>query len=190
MIKCWAIYSNLPVNAIVRLRRRRSKDGQCQETFLPPFAHKKVRNYDSEGSNHHASLSILGSKGLNRSKMKWWAIYTNLLVNAIVKLPHLHSRDSQDQEKFLASSADKQTRNYYTECSNHHSSLSTLMSNGLRRTKMKVGARYTNLPVRATVRLPHPQSRDIQGQKMFLTPSAYKWNPNYDTDCSNHHPSL
>ena len=44
--------------------------------------------------------------------MKWWAIYTILPVNAIVRLPHPQSGDSQDQEKFLASSADKQTRKY------------------------------------------------------------------------------
>ena len=46
--------------------------------------------------------------------MKWWAIYTNLPVNAIVRLPHPQSGDSQGQETFLAPSADKQTRNYDT----------------------------------------------------------------------------
>ena len=46
--------------------------------------------------------------------MKWWAIYTNLPVNAIVRLPHPRSRDSQGQETFLAPSADKQNRNYDT----------------------------------------------------------------------------
>ena len=46
--------------------------------------------------------------------MKWWAIYTNLSVNAIVRLPHSRRRDSQVQETFLAPSADKQTRNYDT----------------------------------------------------------------------------
>ena len=44
--------------------------------------------------------------------MKWWAIYTNLPVNAIVRLPHPPSGDSQGQETFLAASADKQTCNY------------------------------------------------------------------------------
>ena len=39
-------------------------------------------------------------------------IYTNLPVNAIVRLPHPRSRDSEDHETFLAPSADKQTRNY------------------------------------------------------------------------------
>ena len=42
------------------------------------------------------------------------------------RLPHPRSGDSQGQETFLAPSADKQTRNYDTECSNHHPSLSTL----------------------------------------------------------------
>ena len=46
--------------------------------------------------------------------MKWWVIYTNLLVNAIVRLPHLQSGDSQGQETLLANSADNQTRNYDT----------------------------------------------------------------------------
>ena len=45
-------------------------------------------------------------------------IYTNLPVNAIdaiVRLPHPRSVYSQGQETFLASSADKQTRNYDTK---------------------------------------------------------------------------
>ena len=46
-------------------------------------------------------------------------IYTNLPVNAIVKLPHLWSRDSQGQETFLAPSADKQTCNYDTNHTYH-----------------------------------------------------------------------
>ena len=36
-------------------------------------------------------------------------IYTNLPVNAIVRLPHPWNRDSQGQETFLAPSADNQT---------------------------------------------------------------------------------
>ena len=62
-------------------------------------------------------------------------------VNAIVKLPHPRSGDSQGQgqghEAFLAPSPDKQTRSHDTECSNHHPSLSTLRSKGLSRSKMK-----------------------------------------------------
>ena len=37
-----------------------------------------------------------------------------MLVNAIVRLPHPRSGDSQGQETFLAPSADKQTCNYDT----------------------------------------------------------------------------
>ena len=48
---------------------------------------------------------------------------------------------------------------------------------------------YTNLPVNVTVRLPHHQSCDNQGQEEFLAPSADKQSRNYDTECSNHHPS-
>ena len=39
-------------------------------------------------------------------------IYTNLPMNAIVRLPHPRSRDRQGHETFLAPSADKQTCNY------------------------------------------------------------------------------
>ena len=37
----------------------------------------------------------------------------------LVRLSHPWSGGSQGQETFLAPSADKQTRNYDTECSNH-----------------------------------------------------------------------
>ena len=70
------IYTNLPVYVIVRLPHNRSGDSQGQETFLAPSADKQTRNYDIECSNHHLSLSTLRPKGLSRSKMKWWAIYT------------------------------------------------------------------------------------------------------------------
>ena len=63
-------------------------------------------------------------------------IYINLLVNAVVRLPHPRSGDSQGQETALAPSADKQTRNYDTECSNHHPSLSTLRPKGFSRSMM------------------------------------------------------
>ena len=53
-------------------------------------------------------------------------LHANLPVNAIVRLPHPRSGDIQSQETFLASSADKQTRNYDIECSNYHPFLSTL----------------------------------------------------------------
>ena len=49
---------------------------------------------------------------------------------------------------------------------------------------------HTNLPVNVIVRLPHPRSGDSQGQETFFAPSAEKQTRNYDTKCSNHHPSL
>ena len=64
-------------------------------------------------------------------------LYINLPVNVIVKLSHPRSGDSQGQETFLAPSADKQTRNYDTECSNQHPFSSTLRSKGLIRSKRK-----------------------------------------------------
>ena len=39
-------------------------------------------------------------------------IYINLPVNAIGRLPHRWSGDSQEQETFLAPSTDKETGNY------------------------------------------------------------------------------
>ena len=70
-MKWSAIYTNLPVNAIVRLPHRRSGDSQRQQMFLAPTAGKQTRNYDIEYSNHHPSLSTLRPKGVSRSKMKW-----------------------------------------------------------------------------------------------------------------------
>ena len=65
------IYANLPVNVIVKLLLPRSGDSQGQEVFLAPSADKQTRNYDTECSDHHLPLSILRSKGLSCSKMKW-----------------------------------------------------------------------------------------------------------------------
>ena len=45
-----------------------------------------------------------------------------------MRLPHPYSGDSRSKEMSLASSTDKQTRIYDTECSKHHLSLSTLRS--------------------------------------------------------------
>ena len=39
-------------------------------------------------------------------------------------------------------------------------------------------------------RLPHPRSRDHQGQETFLAPPADNQTCNYNTECSNHHLSL
>ena len=75
---CLYIHTHLPVNAIDRLPHPGSGDSQCQETFLAPSADKRTSNYGTECSNHHPSLSTLRSKGLSRSKMKWWAIYTQI----------------------------------------------------------------------------------------------------------------
>ena len=102
-------------------------------------------------------------------------IYTNLPVNAIGRLPQPRRGDSQGQETFLVPSADKQTHNYDTECSNHHPSLSTRRSKGLRHSKMKWCA---------IVRLPHPRRGDSQDQETFLVLSDDKQTHNYDTECS------
>ena len=48
---------------------------------------------------------------------------------------------------------------------------------------------YAHLPRNDVVRLPHPRSGDRQGQETFLAPSADQQTRNYDTECSNHHPS-
>ena len=141
------IHTNLPVNAIVRLLQARSGDSQDQEKYLTLPADNKTHNYDTECSNHHPSQLTLMSKGLNRSKMKWWAIYTNLTVNTLIRLSYPRSGDNQGQETFLAPSADNRIHNYDTECSNHHPSLSTLRSKGLSLSKMKWWAIYTNFRI-------------------------------------------
>ena len=64
------IYTNLPVNATVRLPHPRSGDSQGQETFLAPSADKQIRSYDIECSNYHPSLSTQRTKGLSHSKLK------------------------------------------------------------------------------------------------------------------------
>ena len=51
-------------------------------------------------------------------------VYIFVYIYAIVRLPYPWSGDIQGQEKFLAPSADKQTLNYDTECSNHYPSQS------------------------------------------------------------------
>ena len=58
-------------------------------------------------------------------------------MDVIVGLNHRWSGDIQGHEMFSAPSADKETRNYDIECSNHHPCLSTLRPNGLSRSKMK-----------------------------------------------------
>ena len=189
-IKWWAIYKNVPVDVIVRLPHPRTRDSQGPESFLAPSVNKQIRNYDTQLSNHHPSLSTLRPKGLRRSKMKWWAIYTYLPVDVTVRLPHPRSRYSYGQEKFLAYSVDEQTRNYDTEDWNHHPSRSTLKPKGLSHSKIKWSAIYRNWPVDVIVTLSHPRSRDSQSQETLWAPSPDKQTHNYDTECSKHHPSL
>ena len=95
-IKCWPIYTNLPIDVIVRLPHPRSGDSQGLETFLAPSPDKQTRDHRTECSNHHPSLSTLTSKRLNHSKMKWWATNTNIPVDVIVTLPHPRSGDIQN----------------------------------------------------------------------------------------------
>ena len=173
-MKCCAIHKNLPVDVIVRLPHRRNGEGQKQETFPGPFADKQIHNCGIECSNHHPLLSTLRPNGLSFSKMKWWLTYTNTPVDVIVRLPHPRSVDSQNQETFLAPSADKQTHTYDIECSNHHPFLSILRPKVLSHGKMKRWAIHRNLPMEVTVRLPHRRSGEIQGQKTFLAPSTDK----------------
>ena len=58
-------------------------------------------------------------------------IHYKFNINVIVRPPYPRIGESQGKKTFLALSADKQNRNYDTEGSNHHPSLSTLMSKGL-----------------------------------------------------------
>ena len=46
-----------------------------------------------------------------------------------------------------------------------------------------------NLPANALVRLPYLRSGDSQGRETFLAPSVDNQIHNYNTECSNHHPS-
>ena len=66
-----------------------------------------------------------------------YILYIYIYIYVIVRLSHPQSRDSQGQKTVLTPSADKQTHNYDTECSDHHPSLSTIRSKGLSRSKMK-----------------------------------------------------
>ena len=125
-IKSRVIYTNLPVNVIVRLSHPRRGESQCQQRFLAPSANKQTHNHNIEWSNHHSSLSSLRPKGLCRSKIQLWAIYTNLPVNIMVRLPNPWSGYRQGQETFLAPTADKQTRDHHIEFTNHHPPISTL----------------------------------------------------------------
>ena len=103
MIKCWAICTNLPVNVTVRLPHPPGGDSQDQETFSASCAYERTHNYDIECSNHRPSRSTLRPKELSYRNIKWWAMYINLPVNIIVRLPDPCSGASQGQKKFLES---------------------------------------------------------------------------------------
>ena len=182
-MKWWSIYTNLPMDVIVRLPQPRSGHSQGQKTFLAPSAEKQRRNYDIDCSNHHPSLSTLRPKGLSHRKIKLWAIHTNLPVDDKVRLPHPRSGNSQGQERFLAPSADKQTRNYHVECSNNRPSVSTLRPKRLSHSKMKWWAIHTNLPLDVIVKLPHPWSGHSQNQETSLESSSGKQTHNCDIEC-------
>ena len=106
-MKWWAIYKNIPVGVIIRLRHPRSGERKWKETFLAPSADRQTHNYDIECSNQYPSLSTLRPKGLSHSKTKWWAAHTNISVDAIVRPLHSRSGDRQNQETFLAWSVEK-----------------------------------------------------------------------------------
>ena len=55
--------------------------------------------------------------------IKNMVLFANLLKNTLVCLTHPQSVERQGQETLLAPSADKQTCNYFMECSHHHSFL-------------------------------------------------------------------
>ena len=86
------IYANLYVYVFAYIFKFTSK---CYSQSTPSSAWRQPRpgnassadkqtcNYDTECSNHLLPLSILRSKRLSRSKMKWRAVYTNLPANYI-----------------------------------------------------------------------------------------------------------
>ena len=85
-----------------------------------PSAEKQTCNYDTGYSKHHLTQSLKGT-GIEMQQDKIVNhIYADSPRSDIFRLPHSRSGDSQDLEKFSASSADKQKRNYDTWCSNCH----------------------------------------------------------------------
>ena len=128
-------------------------------------------------------------KGLSRSKFKWWAIDNNLSVNVLVRLLHPQIW-SMWYKTLLAPSSNKQTSNYDTGCSKHHSSILTVRPRRLSQSKMKWWAIYTNLPLNAIVRVPYPRIGYTWREQTILAISAYNQTCNYDTECSSYHPSL
>ena len=96
-MKWRAIYTNLSVNDVVGLRHPRSGDSLQQEAFVALPADKKTGNYDIEYWDRHLYLLTLRPKELSIRKMKWWVIYTNLPVKAIVRLPNPRIGVTQSQ---------------------------------------------------------------------------------------------
>ena len=127
--------TNLLVNTIVRLPNSRSRDSQDQETFLPSSTDNKIYNYDSKCLGNTTNTQIQATE-LKQDEMVNHA-YSHSPVNAIARLTYPRSRDILGKETFLPPSVENQTCNYYTECLNHHLSLSALRTKGLSRSKMK-----------------------------------------------------
>ena len=125
-----------------------------------------------------------------RSKMKYRAIHTNLEVNVIVISFQTWNRDSQGHKIFWASPGDKQTQKYHKECSNHHPSLLAVRTKDFSCIKMKWSVIYPNVAAKTLVRVRQYSSGDSHGQEQVLAPSAENQTYNYDTEYSNHHPSL
>ena len=86
-------------------------------------------------------------KSINLQPCRWKNRTSYIYINAIVRLPHPQSGDSQGQETFLTFPADTKTCNYDIECSNHHPSVSTQRSKawGLSCSKMAWRVIYTQI---------------------------------------------
>ena len=102
---------NLPVNAIVR-----PLPHSILETGIglssPSWQANSQLWHDTRVLKPPSLPNNLKVKGIEPQQDEPWVIYTKSPVNAIFSQPHHRSRDSQDQKKFLAAPADKQTHNY------------------------------------------------------------------------------
>ena len=78
--------ANLPVNATVKLPHIWST--YSQKMFLPPSADKQTRKYDSECSKHYPPINTKVKEIEPYLDEMVSYIYTNLPVNAMVRLPH------------------------------------------------------------------------------------------------------
>ena len=160
-MKWWAKFTNLQLNPIVSPPHPQSGDSLNQDAFLASSGNFQIQSYAKEYSNHHRSKSTPMPNRLSCSKVKWWAIYTNLVVTTIVTItpPHPRSRDSLFQEKFFARFPDNKSWNYDTKSLNHSRSQSIPRSQGSSCSKMKWRPLYTYLPVNAIVRPPHQRPK-------------------------------